>query len=177
MESGIIKFYSGSAQQVANITATNCIIFNQTDGSLSWKRNGHRYYISMPTNVNADWNQNDPNEPAYIKNKPTIYNYTIPTDLNQLSDSTFLAHSKRKPINLNTVQSGNKVLLGTRRPSQLITDRGKIYSVQTDSLQLDNNNNYKIDLTRYLAYQNIPIVQGQISVPDGWYLLYNGGPV
>ena len=170
MESDIIRFYSGTTQELNTVAASNYIAFDQTTKSLSWCHNGTKYSILAAQN--PDWNVTDPSSPAYIKNKPAIEAATLPTDLSQFSDETYLAHTVRKAVPSSSVDTQKWFLTESkRRPSQLITPN-TMYSIQTDSLALDSSGNYKINLSRYLAYQNTQNVPA-----SGWYLLYNGGPV
>ena len=97
-------------------------------------------------NYISDWDVSDSSLPSYIKNKPdipTIQDLIDSIDISQLSDSQNLITTHRSPINpQDVVADGNGkfyLQLGKRHPTELITF-GTMYSIEPDSLSIDQNN-------------------------------------
>ena len=171
MASGtLIKFFTGTTYQLSNLTQNlnQYIALNTQTGEMFWNHNGTKYYM----NYRSDWDISDSSLPSYIANKPsipTIQDLLSEVDFSQVSDSFIATH--REPINPGQVTGdGNGrfyLQLGKRRPTQLITNSGSMYSIQTESLSITSDNVFTIQLSRYMAYQN------KTTVPSGWVLLYS----
>lgn len=85
-----------------------------------WNYNGTKYLI----NYKSDWDESDSSLPTYIKNKPsipTIEDLIQNLDISELSDSQYLIHTHKEPIDPSQVQAdGNGryfLTLSTQRPS------------------------------------------------------------
>lgn len=170
MSSAIIKFFTGNTSQLASMTnnLSSYIAFNTETGSLWWNYNGNKYYL----NYIADWNQSDSSSPAFIKNKPdllTIQDLIGVLDVSQLADATNMITSCKVPIDPSNVieGAGGKFLytIGKRAPSGIMTTNA-VYDLQPSTVTVDANNNITIDLSNYMAYENVT------SVPSTWALWY-----
>ena len=167
----LLKFYTGDQLQLAQLTygQSQYIALNTVTGQMYWNHGGTKYYM----NYKSDWDISDSSLPSFIKNKPqvpTIQDLIQVLDISRLPDSAKLVTTYRQPIVPSQVTSpDNKhfyLKLDKRRPNEIITT-SSMYSVQTDSLNVDNSNAYTIQLSRYMAYQNTP------TLPSNWSLLYS----
>lgn len=107
--------FSGSYNDLANTPLIPTKTSDLTNDS------GFITASDIPAQVNADWNEIDPSDPAYIKNKPTIP--VVPT-----TDQTYDASSSNP-------QSGTAVagaIAGVNQvPASTSSDKGKVLTVDS----------------------------------------------
>lgn len=168
MASSIIKFFTGNTYELGRLTQglNQYIALNTQTGQMFWNHNGSKYYM----NCGADWNESDSTSPNYVKNKPflTVADLVSTFDLSQIPDATNMLVTYRLPISATmvNVNDGHYTIdLGTRHPTGIITSRS-IYSIEPDTVTLDQNNSITLQLNNYMAYQNVT------SVPNNWAVYY-----
>ena len=160
----IIKFYTGTASQIAARTAAKdtCIGLQTDTGKLFWKQGGVIHHLKV------DWQD--------VAQTPQIL---TEQDIEALFDAYlpehYLTELKRqdKSISLQNIAisgSGTQQTVifptaSTARPCWLKTTNS-LYSIQPQSVSIQQDGTLNIQLSRYMAYQNVT------TVPSGWKLCY-----
>lgn len=180
MRKQIIQFVTGTQGQIQRLcpvaTQQQRLILNTTTGQVFWDYAGVRHKVTAQI---ADWNQQDSNAESYIKNKPVIPSDVsqltdntgiIPTDISQLGDSDGSIGYQKKPVDLGNVSQDSGAyylwLDQNRLPQYIVAPSGSVYDIQGDSLTVTVTGQVKMNLSRYLAYQNATVISQQ------WSLLY-----
>lgn len=171
MASAVIKFFTGTTSQLAQLTQnlSTYIALNTQTGACWWNYNGTKYYL----NYISDWDVSDSSSPAFIKNKPhilTMEDLIGVLDVSQLADATKMITSYSAHIDPAEVStgSGGKYFysLGKRMPNALVTNNGTMYSIEPSTISKDANLNITLQLSNYMAYENVT------TVPNTWSLWY-----
>lgn len=181
MRKQIIQFVTGTQGQIQRLcpvaTQQQRLILNTTTGQVFWDYAGVRHKVTAQI---ADWNQQDSDAESYIKNKPVI-----PSDISQLTDNTGLIPKDvtdltdtsgnvgylKQSVNMQDVTQDSGAyylqLKATRLPTFIQAPSGTVYDIQGDSLTVTPTGSVKMNLSRYLAYENATIISSQ------WSLLYS----
>lgn len=167
MEQRIIAFVTGTTQQLNTLcpqpTTQQRLILNTQTGQVFWDYNNVRYQVNT-TQIQGDWDQSDSSSPEYIKNKPEV-----PTDISQLTDTEHKVGIAQSVLDTNTATttaSGIVVTLPSSKLPAFIKTANNMYNVQADSVAVSSNGVISLNISRYMAYQNLQ------TIPTNWSIIY-----
>ena len=166
----ILKFYSGSASQLATLTnnKATCIGLQTDTGKLFWKMYGNKIYLKVGWEDISEKPQDLSDSAALIE--------TVQSTLEQMLPLYDFTEIKRQDLNIDNTAV---VVTGTgtqrkftyntgksARPCWVYTSGGNLHDIQPQAITIGPNGKISIELSRYLAYQNLT------EVPNGWKLCY-----